>query len=100
MPPDERVIALNKMNEAVDRFYNAAIKIGNHPFIEFAGVMQAYIKSCERAHAEGIDFTECNRHAGKPLPMESYEIKYLGEKLGCIFDGRIVAVEGEDSHKL
>lgn len=73
--------------------YSSAVQIGNHPFIEFAGVMTAYVKTCRRAHEEGIDFTECNRHSGRPLPMESFEVTYLKEKLDCIFDGRIAAVE-------
>ena len=93
MSSEERVIALKKMNDAVNSFYHDATKIGNHPFIEICGVMEAYVKSCERAHAAGIDFTECNRHSGNPLPMETFEIDYLNEKLTCIFDGRILAHE-------
>jgi hypothetical protein len=55
------------MDEAIRRFYVSAVKIGNHPFIEFAGVMQSYLESCRRAHAAGIDFTQCNRHAAPRL---------------------------------
>ncbi len=91
MNDEEREAALEKMDEAINAFYRSAVAIGNHPFIEFAGVMTAYAKTCRRAHDEGIDFTECNRHAGRPLPMASFEVDYLGEKLDCIFDGRIVA---------
>ncbi len=53
--------------------------------------MTAYLKSCQRAHDAGIDFTECNLHSGNSLPMEGFEISYLNEKLDCIFDGRIAA---------
>lgn len=91
MDPAEREQALQAMATAIKSFYGAAVKVGNHPFIEFAGVMTAYQKSCERAHEEGIDFTECNQHAGRQLPMESYEVSYLAEKLNCIFGGRITA---------
>lgn len=91
MTPEERELALKRMNEAISRFYSAAVQIGNHPFIEFAGVMTAYANTCRRAHEAGIDFSECNRHAGRPLPMEPFEIAYLNEKLDCIFDGRLVA---------
>lgn len=91
MTPAERDVALQRMDETIKRFYSAAVQIGNHPFIEFAGVMAAYLKSCQRAHEEGIDFTECNQHAGNPLPMEGFEINYLNEKLDCIFDGRFKA---------
>lgn len=87
----EREIALQRMDETIKRFYSSARQIGNHTFIEFAGVMTAYLKSCQRAHDAGIDFTECSQHSGQQLPMEAFEISYLKEKLGCIFDGRISA---------
>ena len=91
MNQQEREIALEHMDAAINRFYYAAIQIGNHPFIEFAGVMRAYVNSCQQAHEAGIDFTECNKHAGQDLPMELFEINYLVEKLTCIFGGRIKA---------
>ncbi len=91
MTPAEREVALKRMDETIRRFYGSAVQIGNHPFVEFAGVMTAYLKSCQRAHEAGIDFTECNVHSGLQLPMESFEITYLEEKLNCIFDGRITA---------
>lgn len=89
MSAEERELTLARMNQAVSRFYSAAVQIGNHPFIEFAGVMTAYVKSCERAHADGVDFSECTAHAGEALPMESFELDYLAEKLNCVFGGRI-----------
>ncbi|MBK6616299.1 hypothetical protein [Ottowia sp.] len=89
MDRDERELALRRMDEAISRFYTTAVNIGNHPFLEFAGVMTAYAKSCRRAHESDIDFTECSRHAGKELPMEGFEVAYLAEKLGCIFGGRV-----------
>lgn len=89
----EREVALKQMDNLVDAFYANAIHIHNHAFIEFAGLMRAYVNSCQVAHDQGIDFSECNRHSGTPLPMESFEISYLNEKLNCIFDGRIIAVQ-------
>jgi len=89
MSERERRIALERMDQAISRFYSAAVQIGNHPFIEFAGVMTAYQKSCQRAHDAGIDFTECNQHAGRELPMESFGVEYLDEKLNCIIGNRI-----------
>ena len=50
LTPADRELALSRMEEACSRFYRDAISTGNHPFIEFTGVMQAYIKSCRRAH--------------------------------------------------
>ena len=93
MDPTERETAIAHMEKTVGAFYTAAQRIGNHPFLEFAGVMAAYVNSCRRAHADGIDFTECNVHSGSPLPIASFEIGYLNEKLNCIFGGRIVAMD-------
>lgn len=94
MNHEEREVALRRMEQVVKGFYAAAIQIGNHPFIEFAGVMTAYVNSCQRAHHAGIDFSECSRHSGENLPMESFEVRYLNEKLDCIFGGRIHAEGG------
>ena len=95
MSERERQVALERMDQAISRFYSAAVQIGNHPFIEFAGVMTAYQKSCQRAHDAGIDFTECNQHAGRELPMESFEVDYLADKLNCIFGNRLTAQVSE-----
>lgn len=100
MNTEERVAAIANMEATVAEFYRRAVGIGNHPFLEFAGVMTAYVNSCRRAHEQGIDFSQCNRHTGQALPMESFEIAYLTEKLDCIFDGRIVGTQTEpaDQH--
>ena len=93
MTAAERETALQRMDEAIGRFYGTAVNIGCHPFIEFAGVMTAYVKSCRRAHENGIDFNDCSRRTGMNLPIESVEIDYLAEKLACIFGDRIVVAE-------
>lgn len=99
MTAQERNNALARMDETIRRFYSSAIQIGNHPFVEFAGIMAAYLKSCQRAHEAGIDFTDCNQHAGLTLPMESFEVTYLAEKLNCIFGDRITATTtNENTH--
>ena len=89
MNATERVTAIAAMKAASDIFYAGAVRIGNHPFIEFCGLMNEYINSCEIAHKEGIDFSECSAHSGQPLPMESYMVNYVNEKLNCIFTGRV-----------
>lgn len=91
LTPKERLVALARMDEAIRRFYSNAVQIGVHPFIEFAGVMTAYQKSCQRAHEAGIDFSECSAHSGLDLPMEWVEVQYMTEKLSCIFGDRITA---------
>lgn len=90
MTPEEREVALQQMRDASNAFYRSAICIGNHPFIEFTGLMNEYIKACEQAHRSGIDFSECNTHSGKHLPMPSYMVEYVNEKLECIYTGRSV----------
>lgn len=90
MTHDERQHALDEMRAASKAFYAHAIRIGNHPFIEFTGLMNEYILACQHAHDNGIDFSDCNTHAGKDLPMPVHSVDYVNEKLECIFTGRSV----------
>lgn len=94
MDVEEREAALKAMEQAKARFYLDAIRIGNHPFIEFTGLMNEYIQACRRAHQAGIDFTDCNAHSGEELPLAPHEVTYINEKLECIFTGRSV-MQGE-----
>ena len=85
----ERATAIAAMRAASGSFYANAARTRNHTFIEFCGLMNEYINACEMAHAEGIDFSDCNAHSGQQLPMTPYMIDYVNEKLDCIFTGRI-----------
>ena len=87
MSKREREVALEQMKEAADDFYRSAVRIGNHPFIEFAGLMNEYIVACRAAHRDGVDFTECSNHRGKALPLHPVMNAYINEKLECIFSG-------------
>jgi hypothetical protein len=87
---EERIAMLTAMKRASDQFYQEARSIGCHPFIEFTGLMNEYIKACQRAHENGIDFTQCSTHSGQDLPMAPYQVDYVNEKLECIFTGRSV----------
>jgi hypothetical protein len=87
MTAAEREVALGQMKKAADAFYVSARSIGNHPFIEFAGLMNEYITACRRAHDEGVDFSDCNTHTGKALPLHPVMSAYINEKLECIFSG-------------
>lgn len=84
------------MRSASAQFYASAVQIGNHPFIEFAGLLNEYIKCCEEAAKKSVDFTNCNAHAGAQLPMPSYSVAYVNEKLTCIFTGRATLREDVD----
>lgn len=98
MTKEEREAALAAMQQASDAFYRAATRIGNHPFIEFTGLMNEYIKCCKLAHEDGIDFTECNTHAGQSLPIPGFSLDYMNEKLECIFTG-LVVLEAEHAEE-
>ena len=89
MTPNERVQAIAAMRATSDFFYKSAINIGNHPFIEFCGLINEYINACEESHKSGVDFSECSTHSGRQLPMHAHMITYINEKLECIFTGRI-----------
>lgn len=89
MSAEERKTALVKMQLASGAFYRAAVSIGNHPFIEFAGLMNEYHGACREADDLGIDFSECSKHTGLELPLYPFQIDYINEKLECIFGGRI-----------
>lgn len=93
---EEREVMLEQMRIASSHFYQAAIRIGNHPFIEFTGLMNEYIGACRNAHAAGIDFTDCNTHTGSDLPLQVFQINYINEKLECIFTGRSVMQKDEE----
>jgi hypothetical protein len=83
--PAELERMLKEMHAASDAFYWRAFSIGCHPFIEFCGLMNEYIKMCANARDAGIDFAEASAHSGRALPMQEFEAAYLGEKLGCIY---------------
>jgi hypothetical protein len=82
---EQRLVMLDQMDRVAANFYSAAVKIQNHPFLEFCGLMTEYIKMCRQAHAAGLDFTNLNQHSGHALPMQPFNARYLGEKIGCIY---------------
>lgn len=95
--PELREMILG-MHRASGAFYRDAVRIGCHPFIEFTGLMNEYIKLCEAALAQGIDFTEASIHGSgqSVLPMRSFHREYLREKLECIYGHSLEAIKGED----
>lgn len=79
-PSVVEVEALSETERGADGFGSTGVdgdarRIGNHPFIEFTGLMNEYIVMCENALAQGIDFTETSIHGdGKPLPMREHNV--------------------------
>lgn len=94
MPPlevlsEERKAELDRMIEemqiAANAFYIMARDTNCHPFVEFCGFMNEYIKICKDALAEGVDFSFSTEHSGLPIPIKEHQGKYIAEKFGCIF---------------
>ena len=73
------------MRDVCSSFYSQAQRIGNHPFIEFCGLMSKYVDLCENAMVKGIQFPFASKHSGNSLPAHGHDIKYLAEKFDCIF---------------
>lgn len=87
---EERTQMVEQMRKVSSWFYGQAIHIGNHPFIEFCGLMNEYIDCCQKANEANIDFTQCNVHSGIDLPIPLHSVNYINEKLECIFTGRSI----------
>jgi len=85
---EERQGMLRRMAEIADAFYWSAFVARVHSFIEFAGLMNEFIKLCSEAEVQDIDWTQSNVHSqAATLPMQTWHAQYLGEKFGCIFAG-------------
>lgn len=82
---DELLSMISAMRRLSDAFYGNAVRIGNHAFIEFAGLMNEYIKMCVDTVEAGGDFTQCNVHTGQSLSIRPHQAEYLAEKFECIF---------------
>jgi len=74
-----------KMRRVSDAFYVGAVSTGNHPFIEFCGLMNEYIKVCQDAAEKRIPFPLLTEHTGEALPVQPHHMLYIAEKLRCIF---------------
>lgn len=83
---------LELMREASNTFYRLAALTQCHPFLEFTGIINEYIKICEENYKlRGIDFREESIHTGKnQMVIKDYMIDYINEKLECIFQGLVV----------
>ena len=79
---------LEAMKAAANNYYREAICTNCHTFIEFTGLINEYIKICERnLNQRGVDVTKTSTHCpGEPrLQVEDWELDYINDKLGCIF---------------
>jgi hypothetical protein len=78
-------------NATYDLFFTTGMGADVHAFIEFCGLLSKYCDICERCAEQGIDFRLLNTHSGQGLPVEKHDMRYLGEKLDCIFGPAIHA---------
>lgn len=95
--PEEILVA---MKAAADNYYREAIATNCHTFIEFTGLINEYIKICERNLKQGVDFTKTSVHSpGEPnLRIEAWELHYINDKLRCIFPNlQLVKVENSEN---
>lgn len=91
----ERQEMLEAMRRASVTFYAAAVNTRVHGFIEFTGLMNEFIKLCEEADQQGIDWIFANVHGDKHLPFKPYHVAYLSEKLQCIYGKRLQLVDND-----
>ncbi|MEG4396485.1 hypothetical protein [Microcoleus sp. BROC3] len=87
---------LEAMKIASHNYYREAVCTNCHTFIEFIGLINEYIKICERNFKQrGVDFTTTSAHCpGEPrLQIEEWELEYINEKLRCIFPNLQLVVE-------
>lgn len=75
----ENAETLKQMKNIAHLFYCAATGLSSHKFIEFTGFLNEYIKACERAHSQGVDFIT------ETIPFKTHEMAYIAEKFDCIF---------------
>jgi hypothetical protein len=80
---------LQTLKMVCNRFYELCFhsNLGStaHSFLEFNGLMAKYVELLERAAESGIDPHMVNEHSGVVLPVETHDMRYLAEKLRCIF---------------
>lgn len=72
-------------------FFSRGMGAKVHAYIEFCGLLNKYVEVCSRAACLGVDFTVANAHSRTPFPVEVHDMRYLGEKLQCIFGPMIAA---------
>lgn len=90
---EERKEMIAKMQALSDMFYGRATQAGVHAFIEFAGLMNEFIKVCYEANEKGIPFEFANTHTGKEIPFQPWNLAYLAEKLNCIYGPALLSNE-------
>ncbi len=104
MSPEEKEECLRlcaALSSAVTDFYYVLFRLGTggrfHAFVEWCGVMQEHVKITTDLLNADVDAFNMNVHSGQTLPVPSYRLAYLAEKMECIFNGavRVAVAENE-----
>lgn len=83
---------LREMEQLSSLFYQGAVKIGVHAFIEFTGLMNEFIKVCRDMETAGNGaWDQANTHSDSPLKLKPHHVQYLAEKLDCIYGAALRA---------
>lgn len=72
-------------NDFYWRCFRSEVGSNAHAFIEFCGLMGKYIDVLQRAAEQGVHPRLVNEHCQVPIRVEMHDMRYLGEKLRCIF---------------
>lgn len=90
--PEELRVMIDDMKNVSNVFYQLAMRTHCHPLIEFTGLINEYIKICEKTLKAGRDFSAANTHTGGSLVFDVHNLNYLMEKLECIYGPSITAL--------
>jgi len=65
--------------------FRAGIGSRFHSFLEFCGVMSAYLQMAQCVVEDGGQLLGLNVHGGQRPAVPEHKLMYLAEKLNCIF---------------
>lgn len=77
--PPTAPAALKQMRQAVRAFYLDAVSIGQHQWVEHAGLMNEHLTMLVALYESGGCIWE------NTPPMALRHARYLGEKINCMF---------------
>lgn len=89
VPNEEHREILKRLYELNQQFYGLCFiaDVGSraHSFIEFNGLINKYIDLLVLFAEQGIDPHTANDHNDVDLSIDDHHMRYLGDKLKCIF---------------
>jgi hypothetical protein len=93
MTREEAIVFIGDLKKTVNLFYGSLFSLGTggkfHAFVEWCGVMGEHLNIVEGLVKNGHNPFADNVHSGHTLPIPSYQLAYMAEKMECIFNGAI-----------